>query len=201
MTPIAFLRRLAVATILIAGAPALADQGETAPGPVQPVSLTAVVVTGAKPLPGARFTVIALESGKSPPVKATSDQGPAMVELPVGRYRVIASYGDSKAEQEIVVGLKPTSHEISLNAGTAVMRLIKHVGGPVLRQGVSWEILTFGKDANGNRQIITSSSEAQPKFTLPKGYYVAQAKMGTRDVRHTIEVTAGVNYKYTVILQ
>ena len=100
-----------------------------------------------------------------------------------------------------MVGLKPASHEISLDAGTVIMRLIQHVGGPILRQGVSWKILTFGKDTSGKRQMIASSSESQPKFTLPKGYYVAQAAMGKREVRHTIEVTSGMSYKYTVILQ
>ena len=65
MAVFTFLRRLAAVAILIVAAPALADQGDTAPGPIQPISLTAVVVTGAKPLNGARFTVVPIEPSKS----------------------------------------------------------------------------------------------------------------------------------------
>ncbi len=168
---------------------------------LQDIALTAVVAPGAQPLPDALFTVIGLGAGKAARVEAKSVDGPAVVKLAAGRYRVVARYGHSRAEKEIVVGDGPARHEVNLNAGSVVMRLIHQVGGPVLRRNVVWRILSFGRDAQGQRRLIASSSEAQPKFTLPEGFYVAQATTGTREVRHTIEVDRGANYKYTVILQ
>ncbi len=188
-------RAPAVALALCLAAPASMAQQ------VQDVALTAVVAPGAQPLADARFTVTKLDAADAARVEAKSVDGPAVVKLAAGRYRVVARYGHSRAEKEILVGGGPASHEVNLNAGSVVMRLIRHVGGPLLRRNITWRILTFGRDANGQRQLIASSSEAQPKFTLPQGFYVAQATMDKRAVRHTIEVTSGMNYKYTVILQ
>ena len=165
------------------------------------VSLTAVVAPGAQPLMDALFTVSSIDDPARMPLEVKSIEGPAVLKLPAGRYWVRARYGDSGADKEIVVGNGVDRYEVSLNAGSVVLRLKHHVGGPVLRKDVTWEILTYGRDVSGNRHLIASSPEAQPKFYLPEGYYVAQAKNGTRDVRHTIEVTSGANYKYTVILQ
>ena len=184
---------LALALCLSASA-AMAQQ-------VQDVALTAVVAPGAEPLPDALFTVTKLGAADAARVEAKGVEGAAVVKLAAGRYRVVARYGHSRAEKEILVGGGAARHEVNLNAGSVVMRLIRHVGGPVLRQNVAWRILTFGRDAQGQRQLIASSGEAQPRFTLPEGFYVAQATMGTRKVRHTIEVDTGANYKYTVILQ
>lgn len=167
---------------------------------MQWVTLTAVVVPGAQPLPNTDFAVTPLGSATEP-VIATSGDKPAAVQLPAGRYKVVASYGDTHAEKEITVGSQPTSHEVNLNAGTVNLKLIKHVGGPTLKSGVTWEILTYGRDAEGNRHFIAGSETSQPRFVLPHGFYLARASVGTQEVRHTIEVTAGTTYNYKVILQ
>ncbi|MGF1611026.1 MAG: hypothetical protein ACFCUQ_16600 [Kiloniellales bacterium] len=168
---------------------------------LQAVSLTAVVVPGAAPLNDAAFTVTKIGPDTGGEIVAKSSNGPAVVELPTGRYRVVASYGHSKAVEEILVGRSPLSHEINLNAGTVQLKLIKHVGGPTMKQDVKWEILTFGRDAEGKRHFVAGSQESQPRFVLREGFYLARATVKGREVRHTIEVTAGVTYKYNVILQ
>ena len=172
-----------------------------AAGAKQPVSLTAVVVPGAKPLAGASFTVTPLGGGAGDPVTVTAQDGPAKVDLPKGRYKIEASYGDAKAAQEIMIDQNPASHEFDLQAGTVFLKLIKHVGGPTMNTGVEWEILTYGKDSTGKRHYISGSDQSQPRFVLPDGWYLARATVGTQVVKHTIEVTAGQTYKYTVILQ
>ena len=172
-----------------------------ADAPLQAVSLSAVVVTGAEPLSDVEFTVTSIDSTAPVQVRALSDQGPVSVEVPAGRYKVMASYGHTTAEKEITVGGGPSAHELSLNAGTIFLKLIKHVGGPMIKRDLDWEILTYGKDAEGKRHLIASSDQAQPRFILPEGYYLARAVNGTQSVKHTVEVTSGVTYKYTVILQ
>lgn len=168
---------------------------------LQSVSLSAVTVAGAQPLPDVEFTVTSIGSTAPVQVKALSDQGPVAVEVPAGRYKVMASYGHTTAEQEITVGNGPSSHEVQLNAGTIFLKLIHHVGGPTIKSDLGWEILTYGRDAEGKRHLVATSKQSQPKFVLPEGYYLARAVRSTRDVKHTIEVTSGVTYKYTVILQ
>ena len=179
----------------------IASSASAAEGPLTKVSLTAVVTAGAESLSDVEFTVTSVDSTAPVQVKALSDQGPTTVEVPSGRYKVMASYGHTTAEKEISVGGAPSSHEISLNAGTVFLKLIKSVGGPMIKSDLDWEILTYGKDASGNRHLLASSKDAQARFVLPEGYYIARATKGTQAVKHTIEVTSGVTYKYTVILQ
>lgn len=189
---------LAIALSSVTG-PAALQSGQAA-GAKQPVSLTAVVVRGAKPLPGASFTVTPL-GGVGDPVTVTAREGSASLDLPVGRYRVEASYGDAKVAREILIDRSPVSRVFDLRAGTVHLKLIKSVGGPTMNSGVAWEILTFGKDSQGKRHRVTGSDQAQPRFVLPHGWYLARATRGTQVVKHTIEVTAGQTYKYTVIMQ
>ena len=186
---------LPLAALTLVGAQLAAATGK------QPVSFTAVVVPGAQPLVNAYFTVTPVGMGPEKSTIARSGDGPATMELPEGRYTLVTAYGDTQRQQEIVVGKAPVSHQINLNAGTINMKLIKHVGGPTLTQGVTWEILTFGRDSKGERRHITDSSESQPRFVLPHGFYLARVRIGTQEVRHTVEVTAGITYNYTVILQ
>jgi len=187
-------------TSLSIGGATLADDGAAVSQAMQWVTLTAVVVPGAQPLANADFAVTPLGSSIEPVVAKSGDKLAAL-QLPAGRYKVVASYGDSRAEKEITVGSQPTSHEVSLNAGTVNLKLIKHVGGPTIKSGVIWEILTYGRDAEGNRHHITAAETSQPRFVLPHGFYLARATVGTQEVRHTIEVTAGTTYNYKVILQ
>ena len=181
--------------LTLAGAQLAAATGK------QPVSFTAVVVPGAQPLVNAYFTVTPVGFGPEKSTIARSGDGPAVMELEEGRYTLITAYGDTQRRREIVVGKAPVSHEINLNAGTINMKLIKHVGGPTMVQGVTWEILTFGRDSKGERRAVTDSAESQPRFVLPHGFYLARVRVGTQEVRHTVEVTAGITYNYTVILQ
>ena len=180
---------------------ALPVAASAADGSLQTLSLSAVAAAGAEPIRDVHFKVTSLDPGESLEFKALSDQGPAEVQVPAGRYKVIASYGHTKAEKEVTVANGGSDVQIALNAGTVFMKLLHNVGGKTYKTGVTWEIMTYGKDANGKRHLLASSEQAQPKFVLPEGFYLARASTGTRDVKHTIEVTSGVTYKYTVILQ
>ena len=179
---------------------ALPSATSAADGNLQTLSLSAVAVAGADPIRDVHFSVTSLDGG-SGEYKALSDNGPAEVQVPSGRYKVTATFGHAKAEKDVTVGADAAKVQIALNAGTVLMKLLHNVGGKVYKTGVNWEILTYGKDAEGNRHLLAASDKAQPKFVLPEGFYLARASTGTQDVKHTIEVTKGVTYKYTVILQ
>ena len=49
-------------------------------------------------------------------------------------------------------------------------KLVKRVGGPTVSSGVTWEILTYGREAEGHRHLITGSEPSQPRFGLPHGF-------------------------------
>jgi hypothetical protein len=80
------------------------------------------------------------------------------------------------------------------------MKAISNVGAKPIPANLDWEILTYGRDSTGKRHRVAVSKEAQPTFTLPEGYYLAIIKRGGRVTKHTIEVTKGITYKYTVLL-
>ena len=172
-----------------------------ADGSLQTLSLSAVAASGAEPLRDVHFSVKSLDSGSALEVKALSENGPAEVQVPAGRYKVTATYGHTTVEEQVTVSNGGSRVQIALNAGTVFMKLLHNVGGKTYTTGVTWEILTYGKDSAGKRHLLASSNKAQPKFVLPEGFYLARASTGTQDVKHTIEVTSGVTYKYTVILQ
>ena len=180
---------------------ALPSSLSAADGNLQTLSMSAVAAAGAEPLSDVHFSVTSLDAGSGQEYKALSDRGPAEVQVPSGRYKVIATFGHTKVEKDVTVGSDPAKVQIALNAGTVFMKLLHNVGGKTYKTGVSWEILTYGKDASGKRHLLAASKDAQPKFILPEGFYLARASTGTQDVKHTIEVTKGVTYKYTVILQ
>jgi len=194
------IRRLLAAWLLGLGLlvpTAAAAQDVTA----QPVSLTAVVVPGAKPLTNAAFTITSLDPNGQAETVVRSAGGPALAKLPAGHYRVEAAYDLSRKAIEITVGNRPSAHEINLDAGTVSLKLRHHVGGEIFRDGVRWEILTFGKDGNGERKLIGAVERSQPTLVLSKGYYIARAVRNTQIQEHTIEVGPGKTFNYIVILQ
>ena len=180
---------------------ALPTAASAADGALQTLSLSAVAAAGAEPLRDVHFSVKSLDAGSGLEVKALSESGPAEVQVPAGRYKVTATFGHTKVEEQVTVSNGGSRVQIALNAGTVFMKLLHNVGGKTYTTGVTWEILTYGKDASGKRHLLASSKQAQPKFVLPEGFYLARASTGTQHVKHTIEVTSGVTYKYTVILQ
>ena len=166
----------------------------------QTLSLEAVVVEGAKPLRDVTYLVERIDRVGDQGIEARSVNGVAKVDLPAGRYRVTATHGYASTQQEVAVGDAPAHQVVNLRAGTVRMKAISNVGAKAIPGNLDWEILTYGRDSTGKRQRVAVSTEAQPIFTLPEGYYLAIVKRGARVTKHTIEVTSGITYKYTVLL-
>ncbi len=122
--------------------------------------------------------------------------GPGKVQLPEGSYRIVATLEQMHIEDRMQVG-GPTTHTVALQAGFATLRWIEQIGGKAMKNDVQWNILTY-KKINGERQLIAALSGAQPRLTLPEGWYIAEATYKGRTKRLAIEVANGRQYDYTL---
>lgn len=87
-----------------------------------------------------------------------------------------------------------------LPVGTIRLRVIPKVGGQTVRAPIRWQVMTFGKDASGDRHMVADVTEPTPEFVLPAGWYVVRAKLpDNKTIRHPVEVTAGHTFKYTLV--
>ena len=82
--------------------------------------------------------------------------------------------------------------------GWVRLQVIPHGGAAPLTSAIDWQILTFGRDAGGRRQLVAEAKGPQPELALPEGFYLAQAQTRDALVKHTIEVAAGRSYSYTL---
>ena len=94
-----------------------------------------------------------------------------------------------------------TSQTANMPLGTIRLRVIPHVGGKALREPIRWRVMTYGKDNTGKRHQVAEVTEAAPELTLPAGWYVVQAQMKGKTIKHPVEVTAGKTFKYTLVKQ
>ena len=178
---------------------ALADGQLAAVGDQQRIKLEAVIANGAKTLKDRiSFTVSRLENGAVGPIVATAEKSPTELSLPAGQYRVATVYGDVAVDSNLEVASSAVKHRVNLNAGWVRLKVIPHRGAKPLKGDVAWDILTFGRDANGKRHLVATSVGPRPSLVLPEGFYLVRAKTRDARVKHTIEVTAGHTYKYTL---
>lgn len=82
--------------------------------------------------------------------------------------------------------------------GWVRLQVVPHGGAAPLTSNIDWQILTFGRDASGRRQLVAEAKGPQPELALPEGFYLAQAQTRDALVKHTIEVAAGRSYSYTL---
>lgn len=165
----------------------------------QRVSLEAVIANGAKTLKDRiSFTVSRFENGGVGPIVATAERSPAELSLPAGHYRVSTVYGDVAVDSNLEVASSAVKHRVNLNAGWVRLKVIPHRGAKPMKGDVDWEILTYGRDASGKRHQVATASGPRPSLVLPEGFYLVRAKTRDARVKHTIEVTAGHTYKYTL---
>lgn len=177
------------ATIAFLTAPATADE-------LKPVYLDAVIAEGATPLSDVSFTV-----ERAGGVVQELRGGAAELELPAGRYTVRAAFGQTEVERDIVVDATNTRHTINLNAGEVQLNMIRGIGQDPIRDPIEWNVMTFGRDALGNRHLLHKVIASTAQLTLPGGWYYIEAVHSGQTVKHSIEVTPGAAFKYFVMKQ
>ncbi len=178
---------------------ALAGEQMAAVGDQQRIKLEAVIANGAKTLKDRiSFTVSRFENGAVGPIVATAEKSPAELSLPAGQYRVATVYGDVAVDSNLEVASAAVKHRVNLNAGWVRLKVIPHRGAKPLKGDVAWEVMTYGRDASGKRHLVATTNGPRPSLVLPEGFYLVRAKTRDAKVKHTIEVTAGHTYKYTL---
>lgn len=170
-------------------------------GQSQRLTVTAVPVRGAAPMnEKIAYSVEALD-GKDRGKVVAAQTGPQLVaDLPSGRYRVTSVFGLSTIRSEVSIVDAPVAHQAVLNAGGVTLALMPYFGAPEVKDDIDWTVWTFGRDSSGNRWKVASVRGANPRLMLPEGYYYVTAKHKGVEAKHTIEVTAGNNYNYSINL-
>ena len=164
------------------------------------LSLTSVLAAGGKPLPsGVRYDVYEAAKDADGNRKRVTNRselyGPPRFPLPAGRYYVTATYGRASASTEVGVtaGDEPTRQILNLRAGVLSLTSVLAAGGKPLPTGVRYDVYEAAKDADGNRERVTNSSElyGPPRFPLPAGRYYVTATYGSASASTEVGVTAG----------
>lgn len=192
---------LGVGLTSVAWTPTAQSQQTAAVSATQTLHVSAVPVRGAAPLKESiAYAVIALD-GKKRGQLVAEHIGPSLkVDLPKGRYRISAIYGSAESKADVVLDKEPLFHQAIFNSGGISMELIPYFGAKPIQDDLEWIVWTFGKDSSGNRWEVARSVGPTSQFTLPQGYYVVTAKHHDALAKHTIEVTAGIDYNYTINL-
>ncbi len=126
--------------------------------------------------------------------------GPGKVSLPEGRYKLKTQLDQLIIEQSFSV-TGPTNEVVVLDVGFATLALIPQIGANPYRRNVAWRVLSWRKDRDGNRKLLAVLTGARPRITLPEGFYTVEATHDGQQTRHTIEISRGRTYDYTLIKQ
>ena len=87
----------------------------------------------------------------------------------------------------------------TLPVGTIRLRVIDSVGGRTLKAPITWRLLTYGRDEEGQRHLLAEVRGATPELILPAAWYIVYAHFPDQVVVHPVEVTAGRTFKYTLV--
>ena len=123
-------------------------------------------------------------------------KGPGKVNLPEGKYTLIAFVQEIRVVDKLEVG-GPTTHTISLVGGYATLKWINQIGGKAIKDNVEWRILTYRK-VNGQRSLITKLNGSQPRVMLPEGWYIAEATYKGEVKRLAIEIANARQFDYVL---
>ena len=91
------------------------------------------------------------------------------------------------------------SQTAALPVGTIRLKVIDRVGGRTIKAPIKWRIMTYGRDDEGRRHLISEVTGATPELVLPAAWYIVHAQLPNQVIKHPIEVTAGRIFKYTLV--
>ena len=93
----------------------------------------------------------------------------------------------------ITAGDEPIRQILDLRAGVLSLTSVLTAGGKPLPSGVRYHVYEAAKDADGNRKLVTQSSElyGPPRFPLPAGRYYVIATYGSASAGAEVSITAG----------
>jgi Ca-activated chloride channel family protein len=165
------------------------------------LKLVAVLAQGAKPLQdGMRWDILP-ESGDQS-LRTTYEPSP-FVELPPGRYRVRAKRGEAQREMAVELAAGEGRRvEVVLGAGR--LKLVARLAAdkPPVEDQLRWTVFEsrVENEEDGRGAQVALTYDAQPVLTLPAGLYVVVAKRGDAEATSDVEVAAGDEKRYEVVI-
>ncbi|MGM0562461.1 MAG: hypothetical protein ACQETX_15510 [Pseudomonadota bacterium] len=132
-------------------------------------------------------------------LEASGTGGQAILEAEPGEYILTTVYGATTRQQKVRIDDEGSRHVVNLDAGEITLDVIRGVGQPSVTKPIEWTIMTYGKNSNGNRKVVYEETAVNPFLVLPEGWYVVHAVNEGEQIKHTIEVTSGVRYDYTLV--
>ncbi|WP_026987851.1 hypothetical protein [Fodinicurvata fenggangensis] len=132
-------------------------------------------------------------------LEASGTGGQATLEAEPGEYILTTVYGATTRQQKVRIDDEGSRHVVNLDAGEITLDVIRGVGQPSVTKPIEWTIMTYGKNSNGNRKVVYEETAVNPFLVLPEGWYVVHAVNEGEQIKHTIEVTSGVRYDYTLV--
>lgn len=164
------------------------------------LEVQAVIMEGAGAISrDVAFSLHSMNSRGDRKLEDSGTGGEAILEAPPGEYILTAIYGATTREQKVRIEEGRGHHVVNLDAGEITLDVIRGVGQPSVTKPIEWKIMTYGKNSNGNRKVIYEETAVKPFLILPEGWYVVHAVNEGELVKHTIEVTSGVRYDYTLV--
>lgn len=127
----------------------------------------------------------------------TDLKGPGKVNLPEGAYRVTAELYQIKQDSKLNVAGAMT-HKVQIIGGFASLKWINQIGGKAVKDGVSWKILKYRKNADGTRALLATLTGSQPRIMLAEGWYIAEATYKGKTKRLAIEIANARQYDYVL---
>lgn len=128
------------------------------------------------------FSIAGLGSALAAQLEATAKTGPAALN---GFSHQIAA----QANQQFA----------ALPSGQVRLQIISRGNNQTFNSPVQWTVLTFGRNSAGQREQVAKETSPTLELSLPAGWYVVHAIAGNSRIKHTIEVTAGRLYKYSLV--
>lgn len=193
---------LCAAAATLAAFPAAATGGtQTAAQSMHSFVVRAVINEGAAEIPrDVSFSLHRLNGNGEAELAAEASGGVAELAVPQGEYLLTTTYG-ATLKQELIEVHNPIAapHTVNLNAGEITLSVITGIGRPPLQHPIDWQILTYGRDVEGNRHVLHEVTDARPYLVLPAGWYFVAANYEGRRLTHTIEVGAGNRFDYTLV--
>jgi len=117
----------------------------------------------------------------------------------IGLFALAAPAFAAEPAGTIQLAFHDNAQTAMLPAGTVSLRVIGRVGGPTIKAPIEWRIMTYGRDGDGQRHLVTEMTGSTARLVLPAAWYIVYAKLPDQEIRHPIEVTAGKSFKYTLV--
>jgi hypothetical protein len=129
-------------------------------------------------------------TGKRTPVTTSGWAAPRFTVSP-GRYHVVVSFADNRADTDVVVEAGQTTKRLDISLGFGALALAARLmpQSPTLVGGVSWVIYS-GQGGTVPPQPVAKSGNAQPRFTLPAGTYRVEASYANTKIETDVAVEA-----------